>query len=104
MNMIRVSVSEAARLFGVSTRTIRRAITLGEVTYVVVRGRYKLNFESLVRWSQERPKVRNKLANEGIGQFVGHWKIRNRLYSPNPKLVQEKEPEEPITTGSQGSY
>ncbi len=91
MNIIRVSVSEAAGLFGVSTKTIRRAITLGEVTYVVVRGRYKLNFESLVRWSQERATVRNKLAREGIGQFVEQWKIRNRLYSPNPKALEKKE-------------
>jgi len=92
MNVIRVSVSEAARLFGCSTQTIRRAIAEGAVTYVVVRGRYKLNFESLVKWSQERPHVRNKLASAGIGQFVGQWKIKNRLYSPNPKTV-EKEPE-----------
>lgn len=90
MNMIRVSVSEASRLFGVSTRTVRRAIADGEVTYVVVRGRYKINFESLVTWSQKRPTVRNKLAKEGIGQFVGQWKIRNRLYSPNPKALAEK--------------
>lgn len=89
MNIIRVSVSEASRLFGVATRTIRRAIADGEVTYVVVRGRYKINFESLVRWSQERPKVRNKVAKDGIGQFVGQWKIRNRLYSPNPKVVEK---------------
>lgn len=90
MNVIRVSVSEASRLFGVSTKTIRRAIADGEITYVVVRGRYKLNFESLVRWSQERPKVRNKLAKEGIGQFVDQWKIRNRLYSPNPKALEKE--------------
>lgn len=89
MNVIRVSVSEASRLFGVSTKTVRRAIADGEITYVVVRGRYKLNFESLVRWSQERPKVRNKLAKEGIGQFVDQWKIRNRLYSPNPKALEK---------------
>ena len=87
-NIIRVSVSEASRLFGVATRTIRRALAAGELTYVVVRGRYKINFESLVRWSQERPKVRNKVAREGIGQYVGQWKIRNRLYSPNPKSVE----------------
>ncbi|MBI4457395.1 excisionase family DNA-binding protein, partial [Candidatus Uhrbacteria bacterium] len=68
--IIRVSISEAARLFGISSRTIRRALTDGEITYVVVRGRYKLNFESLVRWSQVRPTVRNKLASQGIGQFV----------------------------------
>jgi excisionase family DNA binding protein len=90
MNLIRVTVSEASRLFGISTRTVRRAIADGEVTYVVVRGRYKINFESLVRWSQERPTVRNKLSNEGIGQFVGQWKIKNRLYSPNPKTVEER--------------
>jgi excisionase family DNA binding protein len=90
MNIIRVSVSEAARLFGVATRTIRRAIADGSLTYVVVRGRYKINFESLVRWSQERPKVRNKLSSQGIGQFVDQWKIRNRLYSPNPRVVEKE--------------
>ena len=89
--VIRVSVSEASRLFGISSKTIRRAITNGELTYVVIRGRYKLNFESLVRWSQERPTVRNKVARQGIGQFVDKWKIRNRLYSPNPKLLEPKE-------------
>ena len=87
-SIIRVSVSEASRLFGVSSRTIRRAIASGDVTYVVVRGRYKINFESLVKWSQARPQTRNKLANGGIGQYVGQWKIKNRLYSPNPKALK----------------
>jgi len=90
MDIIRVSVSEAARLFGVSQRTVRRAIADGELVYVVVRGRYKINFESLVRWSQQRPHVKNKLAREGIGQFVEQWKIRNRLYSPNPKVLEKE--------------
>lgn len=91
--IIRVSISEAARLFGISSRTIRRALSDGEITYVVVRGRYKLNFESLVRWSQVRPTVRNKLASQGIGQFVDQWKIRNTLYSPNPKALDKKHPQ-----------
>jgi hypothetical protein len=34
--------------------------------------------------------VKNKLANAGIGQFVGQWKIRNRLYSPNPKVLTKE--------------
>ncbi|MEK9152856.1 MAG: helix-turn-helix domain-containing protein [Patescibacteria group bacterium] len=89
--IIRVSISEAARLFGVSPRTVRRAVAEGEITYVVVRGRYKLNFESLVRWSQVRPTVRNKLASQGIGQFIDQWKIRNTLYSPNPKALEKKD-------------
>ena len=91
MNLIRVSVSEASRLFGISSRTIRRAIAEGELTYVVVRGRYKLSFESLVKWSQVRPTVKNKLAKNGIGQFVQQWKIRNRLYSPNPQSLENHE-------------
>lgn len=89
-NSIRVSVSEAARLFGVSPMTIRRAIKERLVTYVVVQNRYKISFESLVKWSQQSVTTRNKLAGKGIGQFVFQWKIRNTLYSPNPKMFDDK--------------
>lgn len=95
--MIRVSISEAARLFGVNSQTIRRAIAAQEITYVIVSGRYKVNFESLVKWSQHSTTVKNKLANKGIGQFVEKWKIKNPLYSPNPKSLSKpinQKPEE----------
>lgn len=92
--MIRVSVSEAARLFGVNAQTIRRAIQAQEVTYVIVAGRYKLNFESIVKWSQRHTTVKNKLAKKGIGQFVDQWKIKNPLFSPNPKSVPTPTPED----------
>ena len=95
--MVRVSVSEAARLFGVNTQTVRRAIAAQEVTYVVVAGRYKLNFESLVKWSQLHTTVKNKLAKKGIGQYVDRWKIKNPLYSPNPKTVAKREAK-PVNT------
>ena len=95
--MIRVSVSEAARLFGVNTQTIRRAITAQEITYVIVAGRYKINFESLVKWSQHYTTVKNKLANKGIGQYVEKWKIKNPLYSPNPKSITKQIIEENST-------
>lgn len=88
--MIRVSISEAARLFGVNSQTIRRAIASQEITYVVVAGRYKINFESLVKWSQHRTTIKNKLAKQGIGQYVEKWKIKNPLYSPNPKSINKK--------------
>lgn len=91
--MIRVSISEAARLFGVNTQTVRRAIKSQGVTYVIVSGRYKLNFESLVKWSQQRTTVKNKLANRGIGQYVEKWKIKNPLFSPNPKSLSKKSKE-----------
>lgn len=89
--LIRVSVSEAARLFGLNTRTIRRALAAGELTYIVVRGRYKINFESLVRWSQQKSTVAKKRDKAGIGQYVERWKIRNTLYSPNPKALEGEE-------------
>ncbi|MBI2550976.1 helix-turn-helix domain-containing protein [Candidatus Uhrbacteria bacterium] len=91
--IIRLSVSEAARLFGVSQRTVRRAIADQEISYVVVQGRYKINFESLLRWSQKNRRVGKKMGQQGIGQYVDAWKIKNKLYSPNPKLLaSEKKP------------
>jgi excisionase family DNA binding protein len=86
-SIIRLSVSEAARIFGISQRTVRRAIKAEEVTYIVVQGRYKINFESLLRWSQRTTTIRNKRDNSGIGQYVDNWKITNKLYSPNPKKL-----------------
>jgi len=88
-DMIRVSVSEAAKLFGLSSQTIRQAIKQQELRYVVVRGRYRIAFESVLDWSQRKVTTRNKLARSGIGQFVDRWKIRNRLYSPNPGMVKD---------------
>lgn len=98
--MVRVSISEAARLFGVNTQTVRRAIQAQEVTYVIVAGRYKINFESLVKWSQHHTTVRNKLAQKGIGQFVDKWKIKNPLFSPNPKSVPKILPPDTSTTNT----
>jgi excisionase family DNA binding protein len=85
---IRVSVSEAARLLGINPITIRRAISNQELRYIVVRGRYKISFESLIKWSQKRPLVKYKMENKGIGQYVEKWKIKNTLYSPNPKFTE----------------
>ena len=97
--VIRVSVSEAGRLFGVNSQTIRRAIQAQEITYIVVAGRYKINFESLVKWSQRKTTVRNKSNNKGIGQFVDRWKIKNTLYSPSQKMVKTRE-EKPKPTNT----
>ena len=82
-NIIRLSVSEAAKLFGVSSRTIRRAIAEKQISYIVVQGRYKINVESLLKWSQSSSTVRHKRDQAGIGQFVDKWKIKNTLYSPD---------------------
>lgn len=89
MEIIRVSVSEAARLFGVTTKTIRRAIKDEQLKYIVVQGRYKINFESLLEWSQKKVTTKNKLSQAGIGQYVDKWRIKNKLYSPNPALIKK---------------
>ena len=96
--IIRLSVSEAARLFGVNAQTIRRAITTGEITYIVVAGRYKINFESLIKWSQSKTTVKNKSNKQGIGQYVDKWKIKNVLYSPSKKIIKPKTKPEPKKT------
>lgn len=87
---IRVSVSEAARLFGVDSNTIRRAIKSQDLRYIVVQGRYKINFESLVKWSQNRVTVKNKMEKKGIGQYVDKWKISAKKYSPSENIAKPR--------------
>ena len=89
-NIIRVSVSEAARLFGVSSKTIRQAIKNEELKYIVVKARYKINFSSLIEWSRQSTRRSNQLDNQGIGQYVDQWKIKNKKYSPHLKLALNK--------------
>ena len=89
-NIIRVSPSQAAQLFGVNERTIRRAIANNELRYIVVQGRYKINFEDIVKWSQRMPSREQKRDEEGIGQYVAKWKIKNPKFSPSKKIVEKK--------------
>lgn len=89
-NKLRISVSQAANLFGVTERTIRSAIKKEEIAYIVVRNRYKLNFDSLLLWSQKSTRRRHRRDANGVGQFVGQWKIKNKKYSPNPQTINAK--------------
>lgn len=72
---IRLSVSEASKFFGVSPRTIRRAITEKAVDYILVQNRYKIDLASLLNWASKTKTVQNKLKKDGFGQFVDKWKI-----------------------------
>lgn len=92
-NLIRLSPSQAAQLFGVNERTIRRALKSQELRYIVVKGRYKINFESLVEWSQKNLNRQSKLNNAGIGQYVEKWRIKNKLFSPGPETLNQEENE-----------
>ena len=86
-NLMRVSVSQAANLFGVSEKSIRTAIKKEDLLYVIARGRYKINFDSLLSWYQKSTRRRNQRDSIGIGQHVLQWKIKNKKYSPNPERV-----------------
>ncbi len=89
-NIIRLTPSQAAQLFGVNERSIRRALKTGDLRYIIVQGRYKINFEDLVKWSQKMPKRKQKMDSVGIGQFVDKWKITNTKFSPNEKTANLK--------------
>lgn len=82
---IRLSVSEAAKFLGVSTRTIRRAISNDAVTYIVVQDRYKITLDSLLSWAAQTATVQKKLHSVGFGAYVETWK---KL--PEKKEVKKK--------------
>lgn len=69
-----LSLSESAKIFGLSQRTLRRAIQNGDLAFTIVQGRYKLQFADLLQWSEQSPRTRQKRDSEGIGQYVASWK------------------------------
>lgn len=71
---ISLSVSEAAKFFGVSTRTIRRAIAAESITYTVVKDRYKITLPSLLAWAKTSQTIEKKLNTLGFGAYVETWK------------------------------
>jgi len=68
------SVSQAAKLFGVDQKTIRRAIKAGQIIYIIENDRYNVDLGSLIKWAHGSKKLKNKLNLEGIGKFVKEWK------------------------------
>jgi excisionase family DNA binding protein len=79
---IRLSISEASKLFGISQRTIRRAIAVNALDFTLVQGRYKISFESILRWSQTSSLTIQKRDTHGIGQYVSAWKISTAPLAP----------------------
>lgn len=67
---IPLSISETARLFGLSEKTIRRAIKNNEILAITIKDRYKLQFNDVLNWSQKRPRLQTMRDSKGIGQFM----------------------------------
>lgn len=69
-----LSVSEAASLGGVQTKTIRRAIQYNNVKYKIIGNRYSIDLSSLIAFLHSKTKLKNKLNQFGLGQYVDKWK------------------------------
>ena len=70
-----VSVSEAAGLGGVQGKTIRRAIKSDtNLRYKIVKNRYQIELGSLLSFLHKNTKLKNKLNESGLGQYVGDWR------------------------------
>jgi len=75
VNPIWVSVSEAANLGGVGTKTIRRAIKAdANLRYRIIKNRYQIDLGSLLAVLRKNIKLENKLKDSGLGQYVEEWK------------------------------
>lgn len=69
-----VSVSEAADLGGVQGKTIRRAIKSdSKLVYKIVKNRYQIELGSLLSYLHKNTKLRNKINEFGLGQYVKEW-------------------------------
>ena len=69
-----LSVSEAAKIGGVQSKTIRRAIQDNQVKYKIVGNRYSIDFSTLLNYLRAKTKLKNKLNQFGLGQYVEKWK------------------------------
>lgn len=68
-----LSVSEAAKLGGVQNKTIRRAIQSKAVKFKIIGNRYQVDLESLIVYLHSNKKLKNKLLNNGLGQYVDNY-------------------------------
>ena len=68
-----LSVSEAAKIGGVQSKTIRRAIQDNQVKYKIVGNRYLIDFSTLLNYLRAKTKLKNKLNQFGLGQYVDKW-------------------------------
>ncbi len=74
INPLWVSVSEAAKLGGVQNKTIRRALQAGILRYKIIKNRYLIDFSSVIHFLLNKTKLKNKLNQHGIGQYIEKWK------------------------------
>lgn len=72
-NPIWLSISEASKVGGVKTKTIRRAIQAKTIKYKIVKNRYFIDTTSLINFLYSKTKLKNKLNQYGLGQYIKEW-------------------------------
>jgi hypothetical protein len=74
LNPIWVSISEGAKLGGIKSKTIRRAIQSKTLKYKITGSKYYVELSSLILYLHTKTKLLNKLNQNGIGQYIEKWK------------------------------
>ena len=74
LNPIWLSISEAAKISGVTNKTIRRALQKNTIKYKIIKNRYFIDFSTVVRFLHTKTKLRNKFNQDGLGQYVEKWR------------------------------
>ena len=69
-----LSISEASKIGGVTTKTIRRAISAKTLSYKIINDRYLVDCKTLLVFLFSNKKLKNKLNQKGLGQYVEGWK------------------------------
>lgn len=74
LSPIWLSVSESAKLGGVTSKTIRRALQSQKLTYKIVKNRYLIDLRSVIKYLHTNKKLKNKLLQNGLGQYIDKWR------------------------------
>lgn len=68
-NPIWVSVSEAAKLGGVQSKTIRRAIEANQIIFKTKNNRYLIDLGSVFVFLNSSQRLEKKFKEDGLGQY-----------------------------------
>ncbi len=72
-NPIWLKTSEAAKIGGIKTKTIRRGIKSGALKYKIISNKYYIELRTLILFLHKTTKLKNKLYKKGLGQYIKKW-------------------------------
>lgn len=73
-NNLLLTIKEAETLSGISAMSIRKAIKTKEIDYSLDNKKYKIEFDSLLKWCYSSTRRKNVFNTIGIGKYVNSWK------------------------------